>query len=85
MQRLLRFMGNYGAMFSAMQSEFAHMADKISGAVKQLEEKKVVVVSGFVFIQQKKKKGAWDMERSQVDVSEIIAAEMMEMEISRQG
>lgn len=52
-------------MFSAMQSEFAHMADKISGAVKQLEEKKVVVVSGFVFIQQKKKRvlGIWNVRK----------------------
>jgi len=29
--------------------------------------------------------GAWDLERAQVDVAEIIAAEMTEMEISRQG
>ncbi len=41
MQRLLKFMGNYGAMFLTLQNEFSQISEKINGAVQQLEQRKV--------------------------------------------
>ncbi len=68
LQRLFRSLDGYSAVFEHLQREYAGMADRVKETISQLE----------------KRKGAWEVERSQVNVGEIIAAEM-EIEISRQG
>jgi Arf-GAP/coiled-coil/ANK repeat/PH domain-containing protein len=68
LQRLLRSLAGYSAMFEELQREYAGMAERVKETIGGLE----------------KRKDAWEVERSQVNVGEIMAAEM-EIEISRQG
>ena len=69
MQRMYSFLDNYGQTFAVMEQEYAKVAAEVRQVRQKLEEMK----------------GQWDVERSQVDVAEILEDQMAEIGMSRQG
>lgn len=69
MQRMFSFLDGYGRVFEAVHQEFETVAAEVRTTRSKLEQMK----------------GKWDVERSQVDVAEILEDQMNEMGISRQG